>query len=184
MISLQPVHSRIQSPYGNCTVHSGSRRCIKPPYISEGPLVGAGVNVFLFSGPWEGSLQTSQCLTQRCLVRPNMPQADHCLPAYKLKYIASAVRYYLFCCRVLFQTSHWEVLLISQRLMSGAATSLACVKPRMSNDHHHEFMKSAANEWLIRCLFFGGFFCCHVLTSVPRQHVCSTISTLCLCALL
>lgn len=184
MISLKAAHSHIRSPYGECTVHSGSRRCIKSPYISEEPLAGAGVNVFLFSGPWEGSLQTSQCLTQRCLVRPNMPQADHCLPAYKLKHIASAVRYYLFCCRVLFQTSHWEVLLISQRLMSGAATSLACVKPRMSNDHHHEFMKSAANEWSLihrPSAFFLFFF---VLTSVLRQHVCFTVSTLCLCAFL
>lgn len=93
---VKAVHSDIRPAYGKCTVHSGSRRRIKPPYVGEEPLAGAGVNVFLFSGPWEDSLQTSQCLTQRCLVRPNMPQADHCLPAYKLKYIASAVRYYLF----------------------------------------------------------------------------------------
>lgn len=88
-----------------------------------------------------------------CLVRPNMPEADHCLPAYKLKHIAFSMLYYLFCCWVLFQTSHWEVVLISLRLMLGASTSLACFKLRMSNDHRHEFMGSAANEWsLIHCL--------------------------------
>lgn len=87
-----------------------------------------------------------------CLVRPNTPEADHSLPAYKLKQIASSMLYYLLCCRVLFQTSHWEVVLTSHRLMTGASTSFTCFKLRMSNDHRHEFMGSAANEWsVIHC---------------------------------
>lgn len=87
-----------------------------------------------------------------CLVRPNTPEADHSLPAYKLKQIASSMLYYLLCCWVLFQTSHWEVVLTSQRLMTGSSTSFACFKLRMSNDHRHEFIGSAANEWsVIHC---------------------------------
>lgn len=87
-----------------------------------------------------------------CLVRPNTPEADHSLPAYKLKQIALSVLYYLLCCWVLFQTSHWEVVLISQKLMTGASASFACFKLGMSNGHRHEFMGSAANEWsVIHC---------------------------------
>lgn len=80
-----------------------------------------------------------------CLVRPNMLEADHSLPAYKLKQIALSMLYYAVLL-TLFQTSHSEVVLISQRVMTGVSTSFSCFKQIMSNNHHHEFMGSAANE--------------------------------------
>lgn len=111
-----------------------------------------------------------------CLVRPNTPEADHSLLAYKLKQIALFVLYYLLCCWVLFQTSHCEVVLISQRLMTEVSTSFALFKLRMSNDHRQEFMGSAANEW-------SGIHCLSAFITFPKQHLClhSVHKALCMC---
>lgn len=146
----------MQMPYGNCEVHS--RTCVD--VLAD---IRASIRQYSFVAQSRrrcvslhrvvGRLSADKSMSHSlCLVRPNMPEADHCLPAYQLKQIALSMLYYLFGCWVLFQTSHWEVVLISQRLMTGASTSFACFHLRMSNDHHHEFMGSAANEWsVIHC---------------------------------
>lgn len=103
-----------------------------------------------------------------CLVRPNTPGADHSLPAYKLKQIALSMLYYLRCCWTLFQSSHSEVVPISQTLMTEASTSFTCLRLRMSNDHHHEFMGSAANEWsVIHCCSV-----CQAFITAQKHHLC------------
>lgn len=110
-----------------------------------------------------------------CLVRPNTPGADHSLPAYKLKQIALSMLYYVLCCRVLYQTSHWGVVLVSQRLMTGASTLFSCLKLRTSNDHRHNLWEvlQINDQWFIAILFLSGFYySLFVYSSYMRDYMC------------
>lgn len=62
--------------------------------VSVAQLSRAEGDVFLLSGLWEGFLHNSMSHSL-CLVRPNTPEADHSLTAYKLKQIALSMLYYL-----------------------------------------------------------------------------------------
>lgn len=104
------------------------------------------------------SLQTSQCLTQRCLVMPTVPQAWSLSARMEMEstrwlqsfiVLAGAQR------SSRLSTERWR--LFSQRPQSGAATSLQWAEPGMSNDHHHEFMEKQ-RKWVIADSLSGSFF--------------------------
>lgn len=98
-----------------------------------------------------------------CLVRPNMPEADHSATAYKLKQIVLSMLYYLVQRWVLFQTSHREVVLIPARLMTKVLTSFACFKLRMSNGQIHDFMRSDSTEWFVIHYHCDFLPCCYYI---------------------
>lgn len=126
------------------------------------------------------SLQTSQCLTQRCLVMPTVPQAWS--PSARMEMESTQwLQSFIFlagaqhCSRLSTERRR----LFSQRPQSGAATSLEWAEPGMSNDHHHEFMEKQ-RKWVIADSLSGSFFFFlrRVFTSVCWQHLCVTISAL------
>lgn len=104
------------------------------------------------------SLQTSQCLTQRCLVMPTVPQAWS--PSARVEMESTQwLQSFIFlagaqhCSRLSTERRR----LFSQRPRSGAATSLEWAEPGMSNDHHHEFMEKQ-RKWVIADSLSGAFF--------------------------
>lgn len=128
-----------------------------------------------FSWVDRGKALCRQVSVSLALLSQAKPGADHSLPAYKLKQIALSMLYYVLCCRVLYQTSHWGVVLVSQRLMTGASTLFSCLKLRTSNDHRHNLWEvlQINDQWFIAILFLSGFYySLFVYSPYMRDYMC------------
>lgn len=155
--------SKVPLKATNCATTLWSSRgivlCIKTTqHMNEVPAASSDLNVFLYTGPWE-VLSAERPVSHSALLSHGY-RAPGGITVHSLwKWKAHGG-----CCvllSLLVPSTGSDFPLrggdgSSQRLQSGAVTSLHWAEPRMSNNHHHEFLGKSArmsDRWLTEWLF-------------------------------